>query len=110
MPSIKRNLISGTLDMLILRTLAGGPLHGYAIAKAIQEASSGILRIEQGSLYPALRRGEGRGWLESAWGVTHTKRRARVYELTPSGRQQLGADEATWTRFVEAVAGVLAQV
>jgi len=110
MLSIKRNLLSGTLDMLILRTLVGGPLHGYAVAKAIQEAGRGILRIEQGSLYPALRKAEGRGWLQSAWGVTHTKRRARIYELTPSGRQQLGADEAAWTRFADAVARVLAQV
>jgi transcriptional regulator len=110
MSSIRRNLLSGTLDMLILRTLAGGPLHGYAIARAIQEASGGIVRVEQGSLYPALRKAEGRGWLDSAWDVTHTKRRARVYELTRSGRQQLAADEANWGAFVGGVARVLGQV
>lgn len=107
---IKRNLLTGTLDMLILRTLAGGPLHGYAVARAIQAASRGVLHIEQGSLYPALRKAEGRGWVRSAWGVTHTKRRARVYELSQLGRQQLAADEASWGTFVEAVARVLAHV
>lgn len=98
----------GTLDLLILRTLASrGSLHGYAIAVVIQQASDEALRVEEGSLYPALHRMEKAGWLRASWRTTETKRRARVYALTPKGRRQLDAAEQQWTRVAAGVAKVL---
>jgi transcriptional regulator len=103
----KQELVQGTLDMLILKTLAGGPMHGYAIARRIQQATSELLKVEEGSLYPALHRMERRGWIEAYWGLSETNRRAKYYGLTAAGRAQLKAEVTAWNRFVEAVAGVL---
>ena len=103
------DLLRGTLDLLVLRTLGSGPSHGYAIAKAICAATDEVLNIEEGSLYPALYRMEKRGWIESNWGVTPTKRRAKFYELTAAGREQLDAESSTWSEFSTAVGKVLGQ-
>jgi PadR family transcriptional regulator PadR len=103
----KQELMQGTLDMLILRTLRAGTRHGYAIAQHIQETSDGILRVEEGSLYPALHRMERRGWIESEWGLSESKRKAKYYRLTDSGRAQLKAKTKTWQSLVGAIAGVL---
>ena len=101
----------GTLDLLILRTLASrGALHGYAIAATIQQASADALRVEEGSLYPALHRMEKAGWLRAAWRTTETKRRARVYALTSKGARQLDTAERQWTRVAAGVARLLKQV
>ena len=97
-------LLHGTLDALVLKTLTGGPLHGYAIAKFIEDASDDAVVVEEGSLYPALYRMERRGWLASAWSLTETGRRARFYKLTRSGRAQLDAETASWLRLTTAVA------
>jgi PadR family transcriptional regulator PadR len=93
--------------MLILKTLAHGQMHGYAIARRIQRASSELLKVEEGSLYPALHRMERRGWIESQWGLSEMNRRAKYYGLTTAGRAELRAQVVAWSRFVEAVAGVL---
>jgi PadR family transcriptional regulator, regulatory protein PadR len=103
----KNELVQGTLDMLILRTLAGGPLHGYAIAGRIQQASDDFLKVEEGSLYPALHRMERRGWIEAQWGLSETKRKAKYYRLTATGRAQLKVAAKNWSRVVEAIAGVM---
>jgi PadR family transcriptional regulator, regulatory protein PadR len=101
----------GALDLLILRTLASrGPLHGYAIVAAIQQASTDTLRIEEGSLYPALHRMEKDRWLKATWRKTETNRRARVYTLTRAGARQLEAAEKEWTRIADGVARVLRTV
>jgi PadR family transcriptional regulator, regulatory protein PadR len=99
--------IHGTLDMLVLKTLDAGPLHGYAIAVRLERLSDEVLRVEEGSLYPALYRMEQRGWLTSQWSVTDTGRRARFYTLTPAGRAQLAAEAASWDRLTVAVRGVM---
>ena len=101
------DLLRGTLDMLVLQTLSGGASHGYAIAKAIQAATDDVLSVEEGSLYPALYRMEKRGWIEADWGTTDTKRRAKFYELTPEGREQLATEQASWSEFSSAVGKVL---
>lgn len=103
------DVLRGTLDMLVLRTLAGGPSHGYAIARAIEAATDDALRVEEGSLYPALYRMERKGWIESEWGLTETRRRAKIYRLTRSGRSHLAEQEAGWGRFSIAVGKVLAR-
>ena len=103
----RTDLMQGTLDMLVLRTLRGGPLHGYAIANRIQAESDGFLQVEEGSLYPALHRMEKRGWISAEWGLSETKRKAKYYELTATGREQLKAKAKTWNRLVEAIAGVM---
>lgn len=103
----KNEFVQGTLDMLILKSLSAGPMHGYAIARRIQEASREFLKVEEGSLYPALHRMERRGWIEAEWGLSETNRRAKYYRLTAPGRAQLKAEVAAWTDFVDAVAGVL---
>lgn len=103
----KPELMPGTLDMLILRTIADGPLHGYAIARSIREMSDDVLRVEQGSLYPALYRMEQRGWISSKWARSDTKRRVKVYQLTGVGRRQLRDQATTWDAFVDAVARVM---
>jgi PadR family transcriptional regulator PadR len=100
-------LLHGTLDALILKTLAGGPRHGYAIAKFIEDASAETIVIEEGSLYPALYRMERRGWLEAEWGESELGRRAKLYRLTDQGRAQLAAETATWRRFSSGVSKIL---
>jgi PadR family transcriptional regulator, regulatory protein PadR len=103
----KNELVQGTLDMLILKTLAGGPLHGYAVAHRIQQASDDFLKVEEGSLYPALHRMERRGWIEAHWGLSETNRKAKYYRLTASGRAQLRVAAKNWARVVAAIAGVM---
>jgi transcriptional regulator len=97
----------GALDLLVLRTLAGGPRHGYGILLQIHEASNHLLRIEEGSLYPALHRLETSGLLKAEWAVSDNKRRARYYNLTPKGRRQLAEEERNWERVAEGVSRVL---
>lgn len=100
-------LLHGTLDALILKTLADGPRHGYAIARSIEGASGERVLIEDGSLYPALYRMERRGWLEAEWGESELGRRAKLYRLTRAGRAQLAAETAAWREFTAAVSKVL---
>jgi transcriptional regulator len=102
----KADLLLGTLDMLILKAVSLGPLHGYGIIQRIHQMSGEMLEVEQGSLYPALYRIEQRGWVSSKWDVNETGRRARFYTLTRAGRKQLEAEEASWDRLVLAVARV----
>jgi PadR family transcriptional regulator, regulatory protein PadR len=99
--------LHGTLDMLVLKVLNGGALHGYAIAVRLERMSREVLSVEEGSLYPALYRMERRGWLASSWSLTDTGRRARFYKLTRAGRAQLDAETASWLRLTTAVADVL---
>ena len=101
------NLLQGTLDLLILKTLALGPLHGWGISKRIRERSRDVLQVNQGSLYPALYRLEDRGWIESDWGVSPEGRRAKFYRLTTEGRRQFAAERAQWRVFAAAVDQVL---
>src|SRR6185503_3533318 len=93
----KLDLLQGTLDLLILRTLQSGPQHGWAISERIQQVSQDVLRVNQGSLYPALHRLEHQGWIAADWGISNG-RRARFYSLTPSGRKQLEQETETWAR------------
>jgi PadR family transcriptional regulator PadR len=97
----------GVLDLLVLRTLVFGPLHGYAIAHAIRDSSGEALTIEFGSLYPALKRLELKGWISAKWETSERNRRARVYRLTPAGRKRLRTETTEWSDFVRAVARVL---
>ena len=101
------DLVQGTLDLLILRTLSTGPRHGWAIAKRIQQVSSDVLQVTQGSLYPALHRLEQQGWLKGAWDETDTGRQAKIYSLTPAGRRQLARELETWDRLSAAIRVVL---
>ena len=101
------DLLQGTLDMLVLRTLRAGPLHGYGIAKSIRTASQEALDIEFGSLYPALKRLEAKGWIASAWETSEHNRRARFYKLTAAGRKHLLREHSKWADFVSAVARVM---
>lgn len=108
MASQKNDILQGTLVLLILRTLASNRrLHGYGITTHIQRVSADLLRVEEGSLYPALHRMEQHGWLRSEWGVTEKNREARFYSLTPQGRKQLGHEEESWARLTAGVARVL---
>jgi len=100
-------LLHGTLDTLVLKTLAAGRRHGYAIAQSIEEATQSVVIAEEGSLYPALYRMERKGWLEAEWGVSELGRRAKFYRLTVRGRRQLSAQTSEWTRFAAAVSRVL---
>jgi len=100
-------LLHGALDALILKTLAHGPLHGYAVARFIEDTTGEALLIEEGSLYPALYRMERRGWVEAEWGTSELGRRAKLYRLTDAGRVQLKAELATWRRFSTSVSKVL---
>jgi PadR family transcriptional regulator PadR len=102
------DLPQGTLDLLILRTLALEPLHGWAISERVQQISREVLRIQQGSLYPALHRLERRGWITAHWGTSDNNRRAKYYELTKSGRLQLEVEKDAWEKLTTAVARVLA--
>jgi len=100
-------LLQGTLDLLILKTLSWGSTHGYGVARWLQDVTGDVLHIEEGSLYPALHRLEKRGWIASEWGLSENKRRAKYYRLTPRGRQQLRAEASTWAAFAAAVSTVL---
>lgn len=103
----KPDLLHGTLDLLILRSLSLAPLHGWGISKHIQQISQGVLGVNQGSLYPALYRLEDRGWISAEWGTTDTGRRAKIYSLTEEGRARLATEESHWTVFTRAVNRVL---
>jgi PadR family transcriptional regulator PadR len=108
MPPQKNDILQGTLVLLVLRTLASNKrMHGYAITTHIQRVSADVLRVEEGSLYPALHRMEQQGWLRSEWGVTEKNREARFYSLTPQGRKQLAQEEESWARLTAGVARVL---
>ena len=100
-------LLQGTLDLLILRTLIFGPQHGQGIARAIQQTSQDELLVEHGALYPALQRLEARGWISAAWGVSSNNRKARFYKLTKTGRQQLVRETAKWQRLTAAIGRIL---
>src|SRR6202165_2547741 len=101
------DILQGTLDMLILRTLVMGPAHGHTIAQVIEHTSENALEVEQGSLYPALHRLEDRGWLSSEWGVSENNRKAKFYRLTRAGRKQLVAEASRWRHMVEAIGRVM---
>ena len=103
----KTNLLQGTLAMLILKTLARGELHGYEIVQRIQQTSEDVLKVEEGSLYPALYRMEEQGWIEAEWGASENNRRAKYYKLTRAGRKQLTAETSNWERVSGAIAKVL---
>jgi PadR family transcriptional regulator, regulatory protein PadR len=108
MPSESRlDLLQGTLDLLILRTLGAGPMHGWAISERIQQISQDVLRVNQGSLYPALHRLEHRGWIKPEWGISELGRRARFYRLTAAGRKQLEREAGDWARLAQAIGRVL---
>jgi transcriptional regulator len=102
-----RRFLQGTLDVLVLKTLSWGAMHGYGIASWIEERTADALRIEEGSLYPALHRMERKGWIAAEWQVTENGRRAKFYRLTDDGRSQLRSDASEWARFAEAVGRVL---
>jgi PadR family transcriptional regulator PadR len=103
----KTEVLKGTLDMLVLKIVALGPVHGYAISQRIQQISKDFLQIPEGSLYPALHRLEDRGWLQAKWQPTETGRDAKFYSLTRAGRKQLSAEKESWQRFSEAVAMIM---
>jgi PadR family transcriptional regulator PadR len=100
-------LVQGTLPLLILRTLATGPNHGFAIARRIQQVSNDVLKVEEGSLYPALHRLEVQGWIDSEWRATENNRNAKYYRLTRAGRKQLEREAARWNAIADAIAAVL---
>lgn len=101
------DLLQGTLAILVLKALLAGPTHGYGVARWIERTTDDVLRIEEGSLYPALRRLEDRAWIRSEWGLSENNRRARFYHLTPEGRRHLRAEAALWTRYAAAIQRVL---
>ncbi|HLW98560.1 MAG TPA: PadR family transcriptional regulator [Candidatus Acidoferrales bacterium] len=107
-PSSDRlELFQGTLDLLILRTLRVGPLHGHGIAKSIEQSSRDTFRIDHGSLYPALQRLQQEGWIVGEWGTSSNNRRAKFYRITASGRKQLDAEQSRWARFTATIAHIL---
>ena len=109
MPRKRNDILQGTLAMLVLKTLAvRGELHGYAITQHIQTASADLLRVEEGSLYPALHRMEQEGWIRGSWGTSDTNRQARFYALTAAGRRELAQEQKSWDRLTEGVGRVLA--
>jgi PadR family transcriptional regulator PadR len=108
MVEARTDLPQGTLDLLILKVVALGPLHGYAIAQRLQQTSRDVVQVQQGSLYPALHRLENRGFLAADWKLSDTGREAKFYRLTARGRSHLGAEEASWKRLTEAVGLILA--
>ena len=110
MPATKAELLQGTLDLLILKTLAGGPLHGYGIVQHIQQRSADVLVVEEGSLYPCLYRMEEKGWIAAEWGKSENNRRAKFYSLTRAGRKQLEEETAIWERVCRAITLVLQAV
>ena len=101
------SLLQGTLDLLVLKTLALEPMHGWGISQRVQQITDGVLEVNQGSLYPALQRLEQRGWINGAWGTSENNRRARFYSLTATGRKQLTVETGRWNRLVESIARVL---
>jgi PadR family transcriptional regulator, regulatory protein PadR len=103
----KNDILQGTLTLLVLRSLEGGPLHGYALCGHIQRVSAELLRVEEGSLYPALHRMEQEGWLAASWSLTEKGRRAKYYAITPRGRAQLAAERESWERLTRGVGRVL---
>jgi PadR family transcriptional regulator, regulatory protein PadR len=103
----KTEMLAGTLDLLILRVLNGGPLHGFGIAERIHVLSREVLKVEEGSLYPALYRMEAKGWLKAEWGESDRGRRAKLYQLSKSGRKQLETEEQVWNRTSVAIRNVL---
>jgi transcriptional regulator len=104
---MKSDLLQGTLDMLILKALTGGPMHGYAVVRWIQQTTDDALRVEEGSLYPALHRLEQRRWISSNWGLSENNRKAKYYKLTARGRKQLTAELSNWKRLNEAITKVM---
>ena len=106
-PPPKSDLLPGTLEMLVLHALTLGPLHGYAIGRHIAQLSESVLKVEQGSLYPALERLQAKGWVTSKWGVTSTRRRARFYTITAAGRKQLGEEVTNFDRVLLAINRVM---
>jgi PadR family transcriptional regulator PadR len=106
-PKASLDLLQGTLDMLILRTLVPGPQHGWGVSQRIQQISGDVLRVNQGSLYPALHRLEEEGWIDAEWGASENNRKAKFYRLTRSGRKRLEEETASWERLAAAVARVL---
>lgn len=107
MSKARLDLLQGTLDLLVLKTLALGPRHGWGISQRIQQVSDDVLRVNQGSLYPALHRLEAAGWIESAWGASDNNRQAKFYTLTRAGLKQLSEETAQWERMASAVARIL---
>jgi len=101
------DLVQGTLDLLILKTLAVGPLHGWAIAQRIKQLSNDVLNVQQGSLYPALHKLESNGWIESEWGDSDNNRRAKFYSLTPDGRKRLEQESQSWERLSGAISAIV---
>jgi len=110
MPRNPADFLPGTLETLILKTLTRGPLHGYGVARSIEDTTDRALAVEEGSLYPALYRMEKRGWVEAEWGISELGRRAKFYRLTRQGRQQLASDTEAWSTFAAAVNKVLIPV
>ncbi len=112
MPPIKKSdtdMLQGTLDMLVLRTLVMGPAHGHTIAHVIEQTSEDVLQVEQGSLYPALHRLEDRGWLQSYWGLSENNRKAKFYRLTAAGKKQLAAETNRWRQMARAIGLVMGE-
>jgi transcriptional regulator len=101
------NLLQGTLDLLVLKAMTFGPIHGYGVARWVRDTTSGTLNVDDGALYPALHRLEKRGWVRSEWGVTEENRRAKYYVLTRSGRKQMEVQADAWTRYADAVSACL---
>ncbi len=106
-PVQRTELLQGTLDMLILKIVALGPVHGYGISQRIQQISKEVLQVQQGSLYPALHRLEKRAWIEAEWGESESGRQAKFYKLSPLGRKQLAMEKASWRRLSDAVTLIL---
>jgi transcriptional regulator len=100
-------LLQGTLDMLVLRVLLGGPMHGWGISQRIQLLSKDVLKVEEGSIYPALYRMEHKGWIKAQWGQSENNRRAKYYELTREGHQQLSSESKDWTRICAAIGAIM---
>jgi PadR family transcriptional regulator, regulatory protein PadR len=107
MNKLKTDLLQGTLDLMVLRILEAGPNHGWGISQRIQQISQDVLRINQGSLYPALHRLEAQGWIDAEWGSSDNNRRAKYYQLTRAGRRQLAQETENWTRLADAITRVL---
>jgi len=107
MATPQNDVLRGTLDLLILKTLTLEPMHGWGISQRIQQFSSGVLDVNQGSLYPALQRLEVKGWIDSEWRTTENNRQAKYYRLTASGRRAVGTETASWRRYVMAVESIL---
>jgi transcriptional regulator len=103
----RADMLQGTLDLLILKTLSLGPMHGWGVSQRIQQFSSDVFQVNQGSLYPALHRLEHRGWITSEWGASENNRRAKFYRITPAGGRQLKLEHSDWCRFAQAVEAVL---